>query len=197
MTDRTLRPGTIAAAAVAIGGILIMAMPQHSLSIVRLVIVTSAAAAGLFALRISVPRTWWTSPFDGRVPQVEERARSDDIDRVRSMLAGRRQPIENGPPLPAAAIRLLKPLIGVSIERKGLDPSDQDQLESARGLVSPLTWAVFTSDPLLWPRWYQTRWPNEQEVADVAHKVLDDLDRMAGGGWAPEPHTRNRSPGAE
>lgn len=197
MTDRTLRPGNIAAAAVAIGGILIVLMPQHSLSIIRLVIVTCAAAAGLFALIISVPRTWWTSPFDGRGLPVREGVRSDDIESIRSVLAGRRQPIRNGPPLPAAAIRLLKPLIGVSIEREGLDPGDGDQLESARDLVSPLTWAVLTSDPLLWPRWYQTRLPNEQEVAEVAHEVLDDLDRMADGAWAPESHTRNRSPGAE
>ena len=49
MIERTLRAGSVTAAAVLIGGVLIVAVPQHMVSIVQVVVVTVAVAAGLYA----------------------------------------------------------------------------------------------------------------------------------------------------
>ena len=188
MNEHALRPLHIGSAALAIGGVLVLLMPEYSLSIVRLVIVTVAAATGLYALVVSVPTTWWTSPFDRTARQVGNGNGPEEFDSIRSTLSGPRQPIQNAPPLPGAAVRSLKPLIEAAIVREGLDPDDPAQLESAQGLLSPLSWAILSSEPLVGPRWFQTRLPNERKVAKVVHSVLDDLDGLASRGGAPQHH---------
>lgn len=230
MNERTLRPANVAAAAVLIGGVLIVVLPQHGLSIVQLVVVTIAAAAALYALAISVPEwsaTWWRvapfnrpsravgptrrlrathparparlAPRNGGVRRPFGRGRSrgpGNLERIRSKLSGRRQPISNGPPVPPEALRLLQPLIRVALEREGLDPGDEAHRETARALLSPLTWAVLTSEPLRGPPWYRTRRRAERQVADVVHRVFDDLDRLAAGGGDSQPIPRAPHPRA-
>jgi hypothetical protein len=180
---RALKPGHVAAAAVMIGGLLVVALPQHGPSIGRLVVVTIAAAAGLHALAVNTPEGsatgWLGSPFDRASRAGRWPLGSDEIQRIRSKLSGRRQPIGNGPPLPPDALRLLQPLIRVALERAGLDPDDEAGLESVRARLSPLTWAVLTSDPMTPPDWYRTRRPDPRRVAEVAHRVLDELDDLA------------------
>ncbi|MCA9739772.1 MAG: hypothetical protein KC645_19250, partial [Gemmatimonadetes bacterium] len=63
MSDPTLRAGPVTAAAIAIGGMVLLAAPQHAASIVKVVVATAAVAAGLHALSRSVPATGWMSPF--------------------------------------------------------------------------------------------------------------------------------------
>ena len=94
--------------------------------------------------------------------------------------------------MPPATLRLLKPLIASALD---LDPDDEPHQGSARGPVSPLTWAVLTSEPLQRPYWFRTLRPDEREVAQTVHCVLDELDRLkAGDGDAPRSinssHTR-------
>lgn len=187
MNERTLRPGNIAAAAAVIGGALIMILPQHALSIIALVIVTIAAAAGLYALAVNAPPAWWRSPFDvsGRAHRPAE---TDEIDRIRARLSGRRQRIARDTAVPPEALRLLRPLVHVALERAGVDMDDEQSLAAARALVSPLTWAVLTTEPLERPGWIATVQPNARHAADVVHRVLDDLDRLAGIGTTTQQH---------
>ncbi len=198
MNERALRPGNVAAAATLIGGVLAVALPQHGMSIVQLVIVTVAVSTVVYALAVNVPTTRWMSPFKWMSPfnqaaYLRRRSgRSDELGSIRSKLSGRRQPIENGPPMPPATLRLLKPLISSALD---LDPDDEAHQPSARGVVSPLTWAVLTSEPLQRPYWFRTLRPNEREVTQTVRAVLDDLDRLkVGAGEAPRSinssHTR-------
>ncbi len=68
MSERALRPGNVAAAATLIGGVLAVALPQHGMSIVQLVIVTVAVSTVVYALAVNVPTTRWMSPFKWMSP---------------------------------------------------------------------------------------------------------------------------------
>jgi hypothetical protein len=160
-------------------------LPQHALSIVRLAIVTVAAAAGLYALAVQAPSTWWMSPFDRRVRRERKGPGSNEMRWIRSRLAGRRKRIDGGLSLPPEAVRLLQPLIRAALEREGLDPADASCLASAGELLSPPTWAVLAQDPVERPRWFRTLWPDVRATAEVVHSVLDDIDHLADGLIAP------------
>lgn len=191
MNERTLRPGNIAAAATVIGGALIMLLPQHALSITGLTIATIAAAAGLYTLAVNAPPAWWRSPFDGsghgRRPEE-----TDEIERIRVRLSGRRQRIARDTALPPEALRLLQPLVNVALERAGIDTDDEQSAATTRGLVSPLTWAVHTTEVLERPGWTATVRPDARHAADVVHRVLDDLDRLNGLGRTTQQHSDPR-----
>ena len=197
MNGHTPRPGDIAAAAVVIGGILVIAFPQYALSTIQVVIVTLAVVSGLYALALNVPPTGWLSPFKwlspfGRSAHLEKGGSGpEDIDLLRSKLGDWRQPIHSGPPMPAETLRLLKPLIRATLD---LDPDDEPPPPSARALVSPLTWAVLTSDPPTHSYWFQRLPPNRREVAEAVHGVLDDLERFAAGTGIPRPPTDTGEP---
>ena len=186
MNERTLRIGNVAAAVVVIGGILLIARPQYALGIVQLVIASIAAAAALHALAASVPPTGWLSPFKwmspfNRAVRTEEGQEGwDEVASLRSKLSGRRQPMRHAPPMPPEIVRLLKPLIRQTLD---LDPNDETQLASARRHLSPLAWGLLTSEPPTGSPWFRALRPNEREVAEVVHRVLDELDRLAAGGF--------------
>lgn len=122
MNERTLRPGNVAAAAALLGGILLIALPQHAMSVVRLVIVTIAVGSALHVLAVHVPTTgWispfkWMSPFSRRVGHARRRRRVGELDVLRASLGGRRQPIEGGEPLPPGTLRTLQPMIALALD---------------------------------------------------------------------------------
>lgn len=198
MTERTFRPMDVAAATLVIAGVLAFLFPQHGMNIARLVLVTFAAVAGLHSVAVIAPEDSvtgrWTSPFDRTAPAGSEPPRSGETDRIRSQLAGRRQRIRDGRRLPPAVVRLLHDLITVALRRSGLDPDDEAQRAAIRGRLTPLTWAVLTSDPLSPPRWYRMRWPDRRRTADLVHRVLDDLDQLAPGHAEIPPDTDARHP---
>jgi hypothetical protein len=189
--NQVFRPRHIGAAAVVIGGVLIGVLPHHAMSIVRLVIVTVAAAAGLYALTASAPPMWWLSPFDRNFSRRKKSRGSDDIESIRSKLASPRRRLAQLPPLPPESLHLLRPLIVAALEREGIDPADE---ASARPLVSPLTWAVLENQALQRGQWIPLL-PNQRETARVVHRVLDDLDRLAGNN-APATSSRHARHGA-
>jgi hypothetical protein len=188
MNERTLRLGNVAAGAVVIGGVLVVAMPREAVSILQLVIATVAVAGGLYALALHVPPSgWmspfkWMSPFNQKVRRETGHHRLHETDSIRSKLSNRRQPVADGPPMPPEILLLLKPLIRTALN---LDPDERSDPAAARKRLSPLTWAVLTSAPLREPHWYQTLRPDEREVTDVVHHVLDDIDHLAEGTVAP------------
>jgi hypothetical protein len=156
-----------------------------------------AVVAGLFALALNVPPTGWLSPFKwlspfGRPIRLERGGNGpDDIESIRSRLAGWRQPIQFGPPMPPDILRLLKPLIRAALD---LGPDDEPPSASARALVSPLTWAVLTSDPPTNHYWFQRLPPDRRVVAEAVHSVLDELDRLTAGTGSPRPPTHTGQP---
>ncbi len=81
MSERNLRPANVAAAALVIGGVLLVALPRHALSIVQLVVLTAAAATALYALAVNVPPTGWMSPFKWMSPFGGRRARRGTSSR--------------------------------------------------------------------------------------------------------------------
>ena len=190
MNEQPFRPGSVAAAAILIGGGLIAAFPQHSMSIIRLVIVTIAAAAGLFALGVNAPATWWRSPFERGLPLKWKRSGAHELHWIRSEMAGWRQRIANGPPLPPEVVRRLQPLIAVEIERAGADPADEAIGEYTRQHLSPLTIAVFTADAGNSHHRFRFVPPNRGAVAAAVHAVLDDLERLARARSTPTSDTR-------
>ena len=204
MNLRMLSPGNVAAAAVLIGGALVVAMPRQATSVVQLVLLTIAAATVLHAVGSIVPE--WTatvwSPFDRRVRRAGDVPGSAEIGRIRARMSGRRQRIADGRWLPPETLRLLHPLIGVALERDGLgwgdgahEPGDAGRREAAgpgatarsgpaasatgRSRPSPLTRAVLTTAPLPRSGWIRTRRPDARQVAALVHAVLDDLDSLS------------------
>ena len=180
MNERTFRPANIAAAAVLIGGLISLILPQHGASILRLVIVTIAAAAGVHALAVRAPPAWWRSPFD-QARNRRGRKERDEIDWIRSKLTGPRQRITRGRAVPPETLRLLQPLIESALEREGLDPTDGASVESARDLLGPLTQVVLASDPLKRGSRLRMVRPDAAATAVVVHAVLDDLARLSDG----------------
>lgn len=198
MRDPTLRTGNVAAAAVLIGGVLLVALPRRAVSIVQVVAVTVAVAAVLHALATHVPVSGWLSPFRWMSPfhrPSSAGARGpDELDSIRARVSGRRQRLRGGPPLPPETLRLLQPLIRAALD---LDRDDASYPPSARTRLSPVTWAVLTTDPLRNPYWFRTLPANDREVAGIVHAVLDDLERLAPGISASQglPHPNpTRSP---
>jgi hypothetical protein len=197
MNEPALRPAEITAAAVVVAGGLIIVWPQLALSFAGLVIATVAAAAGLHAFAVLAPPAWWRSPFEPRRRRRRRAGRADDLDWIRATLKGRRQPVENGPPLPPATLRLLQPLIRDVLEREGIDPDDTAELEPAGIRKCPLTRAVLDAEPLRHPPWFRTRRPDARHAAETVQGVLDELDRIVAGGHVPQPPNSVPGPGGK
>jgi hypothetical protein len=188
MNARSLRPPNVIAAAVLIGGGLLLALPQHAPSILRLVIVTAAASAGLYALAVSAP-PGRLSPFERWLRPPRAQQGTHEVDWIRSKLAGRRQRIPHGPPLPPEILRLLRPLIEAAVERAGV-PREDGWVEAARPLLAPATCAVLASESQKRPFWVRLSAPDERGTADAVAAILDDLERLAEGRpLAPIPPT--------
>jgi hypothetical protein len=194
VNERTPGPVDVATAAVVIGGLLILAMPNHGMSIVRVVIVTVAAAACLHAFVLNAPPTWWNSPFDRKAKWSARAPVTGELDWIRAGLAGRRQRIENGPPLPPGALRLLQPLIRVALEREGVDPGGDTGAATAHELLSPLTRAVLECKILTRPSRLRTLPSDERMTAEIVHRILDELESHAGRPAGPRSQTTTSTP---
>jgi hypothetical protein len=185
VSERNLRPANVAAAALVIGGVLLVALPRHALSIVQLVVLTAATATAVYALAVNVPPTgWmspfkWMSPFGGTVRPVRDELSSRETDAIRSKLSGRRIPVAGAPPMPPEALRVLKPLIRSALD---LGPDDSVRTGAQNARLSPLTWSILRCEIDTTLGWLGTVRPNEREVAEVVHHVLDELARLDAGG---------------
>jgi len=180
MNERTLRPAHVGAAAAVIGGALLVVAPRYAASIVRIAIAAIAAAAGLYAFVVSSPPAWWQSPFEPSTRGKRKRHGPDDLERLRESLRGRRHPVAAGPPLPPAILRQLKALIGVTLERAGLDAPGAASASEPGDPLSPATRAVLDSgEPQPLP-WYRTLRGSPAETSAHVTAILDDLDRLVG-----------------
>lgn len=176
----TLRPRSVIWASVVLGGLLLIASPRHLLSIAQLVVATLAAAGGLFvSVRLLRPAIWM-SPFNpGDRPRGAGDVRTE-IDRIRARLSGRRTVVAPEVLLPLEAVRLLQPLIAETAERTHLPPSR----------LSPTCRAILDFESPVGPVASLRRRPNEDDAADVVHRVLDDLAALTER--PPSSHTPSR-----
>jgi hypothetical protein len=197
MRDNLPGPGATAAAALVLGGGFVVALPQHALSVLQVVILTVAVGAGLHALSANVPPTGWMSPFKWMSPfrrkagSGRDRNGRDEIDSIRSKLGGRRQQIRKGPALPPETVGLLRPLIRKALD---LDPEAEAEWASARSVLSPRSWSILTAPPPGPDHWFRALPPNRPEVAGLVHAVLDEVDRILETPTDPFPSTDPRKP---
>lgn len=184
MSRRTLNPTNVVAAILVLGGLLMVLMPRHTISILQIVILSTAAAAGIHALAVNVPlgsaAGWSMSPFNRRTYSERQRLESHEVHRIRAKFDGARFVTPDGPAVPVETIQLLKPLILTALRQEGVDPDRLGRASAARSLLSPQIRAVLDCDPPRRPGWRQTRPANEQAVAQFVDQLLDDLDRLPG-----------------
>ncbi len=175
MNDSVLRPGHVAAAALTLGGLLLMGVPSRGPSIVRLVLVTVAAAGAVYALLVHGGPTLRLSAFRWTLRPEGDEAASFDAHRLRTALNGRRHRVAPGRTLPPAAIRLLQPLIEAHLVHEGAGPDEPYRRAAALARLSPLTRAVLDHDATVQPPWFRTRRPDAAASARLVQGVLDDL----------------------
>lgn len=175
MNERVLRPGTLVAAAVAIGGAVLLLLPHHAWSVGRLVVLTIAAGMALRALAVNAPPTWWLSPFDRPLTRPRG-AGGDETAWIRTTLSGRRQRITEGQALPPESLRQIQPLLRMTLARAGVDPDD---VTAQSRVLSPLAQAVLTAEPLRTPVGWRTVRPDPVAAAGLLHSLLDEIERLA------------------
>jgi len=181
MNEHNVRPAEMVGACLLIGGCLLVAFPGHAFSIVRVVLVTMAAGAALYALAVHVPPTGWMSPFKWMSPfgkpmqpKADERVGDlSDLASIRSKLRGWRYPGPRIPPMPPAVVSLLKPVIRTALKspRNHGSPTGQAARQG-----SMITWGILDAQRPGSLDWLRVLPPKEAEVAEVVHAVLDDLD---------------------
>lgn len=175
MNERVFRPGTLVAAAVAIGGAVLLVLPHHAWSVGRLVVLTIASGMALHALAVNAPPTWWLSPFDRPLTRTRGRE-GDETAWIRTTLSGRRQRITQGQALPPETLRQLQPLLRMTLARAGIDPDD---VAARDRVLSPLAQAVLTAEPLRAPVWSRTVRADPAHTAALVQTLLDELERLA------------------
>jgi hypothetical protein len=162
-----------------IGGLVIAVWPQHGLSIVQLVTVTAAVAAGLHAVLVNAGSGTWdvrSSPLGqlsrpARVPSMPS-----DLERTYAQLWSSR--LRYGDvAMPWGTARQLRRTVATAFG--GIDMDDPSDRAAVHALVSPLTWAVLTHDrnrPS--GQRLMTLPADAPRVARIVHLVLDDLNRL-------------------
>lgn len=185
MNARNLRPANTAAAALFIGGVLVVVFPEAVPTVLRLVMVTIAATAGLYALAVNSPPAWG-SPFL-RAIRRRGRREAGDVAWIRARLGGWRLRVGSAAPMPPEVLRTLRTLIVTALQRQGIDADDAAGRAAARQLLSPLSWTVLTGRPGSGLAAVPTSPPDRRRVAELVHRVLDDLD-----GLDPTSHSSPR-----
>ncbi len=94
--------------------------------------------------------------------------------------------------LPPEVLRLMQPVVLGALEREGYHLDDESHRETLPELLGPETWSLLMAEPPPWRPWYYMKRPSERRVADLVHRVLDDLDGLAGDapGISPEPDSQ-------
>jgi hypothetical protein len=178
MSSTWFRPSHIAAATLLIGGGLLVVLPHHAPSLIRLVAVSLAAAMALHALTWSSPPRWWRSPFV-RARRGRPTARAaDELDWLHALLAGPRQRLPGAAPLPPEIISALRPLLHAAVQRHG---------DTAP--LSPQSRAVLDAAAHRQPPWYRLLPPDADAAARAVHVVLDDIEGLATSRHSAESYT--------
>jgi hypothetical protein len=172
----------VAAAGLVVAGGLIVLLPQHTTTLLRLLLATIAVA--MLALVVYASRLradLFDSVFerDGRGGRLRSYA-VPGLPAIEGSLRELTVPA-HGTPLPPGTRRRLFSLATSVLDRDGLDLSDPAQLELARARVSPLTWTVIMDELRPGPPPKGRRRVSPAASAELVHAVLDDLHRIDTG----------------
>jgi hypothetical protein len=199
----------LVAASVVVAGTAVAIVPQHTVSILRLLVVTVllavAATVGVAVLgpggRLAGGLHGSASPFERPSRRTGGQPDPPGLGVIRSSL--REDSLPAGRPLSASAERRLGIVARSVLDRTGIDLRDPPQAAAVRAAVRPATWAVLaglaSSRPAADPHAPPTRHrrPRPADVAaaaEVVHTVLDDLDRLAD---RERDRDRNPRPGGD
>ena len=178
MSPDALRPLQVAAAALALGGILVLLNPDRTPTVVQIVLVTIAAAAALRVPLVSLPVIWWSSPFDRDAGDGDPAP--DEVGAIRARIAGRRQRVLHGPPLPPDVVRQLRGMIRRALDRDGIDPDTEEGLLEARTRLSARAWGILVCPVESRTSRLRTLRPDPEAVARAVHAVLDEIEVLTG-----------------
>lgn len=175
--------------AIAAAGVAMAVVPQHALSIVRVLIAATAVIVLVWAAAEALARVERVpdpdlvrSPFDTTIQRRRfHRDRPADLDRVRGELHAGTVRADVAPLSPLAARRLLS-IANVALGRLGLDLDDPAHADAVRARLSPRVLATITADRsarrhgggYAHPR----RPASPAEVAATVHTVLDELEQL-------------------
>jgi hypothetical protein len=156
-----IRPGHVAAAALLIGGVLVISVPQYAATVLRLMVVSVAAAAALYAIEVIAPPRWWRSPFPARRRRTQRASTADELDWIRALISGPRQRLDGAVPLPPELVRMLQSLgAEAGATTAGVSGGDPD--------------ATIAAVP-----WYRLLPPAPRTTARAVLMILDDIERRA------------------
>lgn len=180
---------SIVLGAVAAAGVAMAVVPQHALSIVRVLIAATAVTALVWAVAEVLGRVERSpdpelvrSPFDTTTQRRRfHRDRPADLDRVRGELHASTVRADVAPLSPLAA-RRLRAIADVVLGRDGLDIDDPAHADAVRSRLSPQALATITADrstrrPGGAPA-HPRRQASPAEVAATVHAVLDELEQQ-------------------
>ena len=179
----------LAAGAVSVAGAAVAVVPQHTLSIVRVLVATVAIVALVAALVARLrgidhagPDARLTrSPFESTTARGRtRRGQPASLARVRGEI-GDGVVRADLAPLSTLAARRLTTVVTTALEREGLDVRDPAHQAAVRARLSPQALAAITADRAFrrpsgaapHPR----RSASAQEIAATIHAVLDEVER--------------------
>jgi hypothetical protein len=187
------RAAPVAAGAVIAAGVATVVVPQHAVSIGRVLLAAlgaiALAGAGVAVLgRVdpaasAVPAA---SPFErATVRRRFHRDRPASLTRIRGEITQHTVRADVAP-LSALPARRLRTVADTVLEREGLDLSDGPAGAAARERLTPAAVTALTADRSLRPvrgrPTHPRRTASALEIAATIHAVLDELERPPGPG---------------
>lgn len=188
---------SVAIGAVVVAGAVVVVLPQHALSVARVLIATVAivalSAAGIKIFDSVDPAQ--PGPTGPRSPFVSAAAhRRFDRDQPTSLSRVRGE-IGSGvvradlAPLSSLSAQRLATVVATALEREGLDLADPSHAAAVRARLSPQALAAVTADRSMRGAAGRSPHPGRSasadEIAATIHAVLDELDRPQSSPGAP------------
>lgn len=166
MTHQRPRTFVLASGLFLVGGVSVFFWPLSAIIVMKWLVGSLAVVTTLHVVTHTAPPVAWTSPFDRNGDQIGT-PEVDEVEWIRARLAGRRIRIGgDAVAVPPETLRLLRPLVEACLARQG-----------GAGL-SPLARAVLHGDPTIRPGRWETIRPDTRAVAEIVHRVLDELERI-------------------
>jgi hypothetical protein len=180
---------SVAAGAAVVAGVVVVILPQHALSVARVLVASVAivalVAAAAAALRPVDPAqpgpTGPVSPFESTTSRRRfHRDQPTSLSRVRGEI-GYGVVRADLAPLSSLAARRLATVVATVLEREGLDLADPAHAAAVRARLSPQAFAAVTADRSMRAAAGRSPHPKRsasaEEIAATIHAVLDELDR--------------------
>lgn len=178
-----LRP--LAAAQVALIGVLIAAVPQHTESLLRLGLVSVAAGAAVVLLQRTLTtykvEPDATSPLDRHAPPAVSALDPPGLTAARQAVTGATVVRADTPPLSPEAWHRVVVTALVTLHSRGIDIDNPRTRDAARRLLSDGAWRTITAPvPHRMTSDVPMRPAECGDVAATVNTLLDELERLGG-----------------